>query len=73
MVSVITLQELLDRTISTFVETLKIKQASIFLFNEEKKQYEMKAFYGLDEEKNKTKIKQGDSLISYFITKKMLQ
>jgi signal transduction histidine kinase len=69
MVSVITLQELLDRTISTFIETLKINQASIFLFNEEKKQYEMKAFYGLDDEKNKIKIKQEDSLISYFITK----
>jgi len=69
MVSVITLQELLDRTISTFVETLKIKQASIFLFNEEKRQYEMKAFYGLKEEKSKIRLKNDESLIAYFIKK----
>jgi signal transduction histidine kinase len=69
MVSVITLDELLNRTINTFVETLKIKKASIFLFDEEKKVYTMKASYSLDEEKNKIKIKQEDSLISHFITK----
>jgi signal transduction histidine kinase len=69
MVSVITLDELLNKIINTFVETLKIKKASVFLFDEEKKNYEMKASYGLDEEKNKIKIKQEDALISYFITK----
>lgn len=69
MVSVLTLDELLDKTISTFVETLKIKKASIFLFDEEKKAYIIKASYGLDEEKNKIKIKQDVPLIDYFIEK----
>src|SRR4030067_2821377 len=69
MVSVLTLDELLDKTINTFVETLKIKKASIFLFDEEKKNYEMKASFGLDEEKNKFKIKQDVPLINYFVEK----
>ncbi|MFZ3063862.1 MAG: ATP-binding protein [Nitrospirota bacterium] len=69
MVSVITLNELLDKIINTFTETLKIKKASIFLFDEEKKGYVMKASYGLDEEKNKIKIKQDVPLIDYFIEK----
>ncbi len=69
MVSVITLDELLNKTINTFVETLKIKKASIFLFDEEKKVYTMKASYSLDEEKNKIKINERDALINYFIEK----
>jgi|GEM_PF-235170 len=69
MVSVITLNELLDKIISTFTETLKIKKASIFLFDEEKKAYIIKASHGLDEEKNKIKIKQDVALIDYFIKK----
>ncbi len=69
MVSVLTLNELLDKTINTFVKTLKIKKASIFLFDEEKKFYEMKASFGLDEEKNKIKINQDVPLMNYFIEK----
>ena len=69
LVSVLTLNELLDKTINTFTETLKIKKASIFLFDEEKKAYIIKASYGLDEEKNKIKIKQDVPLIDYFIEK----
>lgn len=69
LVSVLTLQELLEKTIITFVETFKIKKASIFLFAEEKKAYEIKASYGLDEDKNKIKIKQDVPLIDYFTEK----
>ncbi len=77
LVSVLTLNELLDKTINTFVETLKIKKASIFLFDEEKKAYIIKASFGLDEEKNKIKIsvrqahdeKQEDALLNYFLEK----
>ncbi|MEK6681721.1 MAG: GAF domain-containing protein, partial [Nitrospirota bacterium] len=69
LVSVLTLDELLNKTISTFTETLKIKKVSILLFDEEKKAYVMNASYGLDKEKNKIKIKGDEPLISYFIKK----
>ncbi len=69
MVSVTTLDELLNKIINTFTETLKIKKASIFLFDEEKKAYIIKASHGLDEEKNKIKIRQDVPLINYFIEK----
>ncbi len=69
LVSVLTLDELSNKIISTFTTTLKIKKASIFLFDEEKKAYVMNASYGLDEEKNKIKIKGDEPLISYFIKK----
>ena len=69
LVAVLTLDDLLNKIINTFIEILKINKASILLFDEEKKVYAMKASYGLDEEKNKIKIKQEDFLISYFITK----
>ena len=45
MVSVLTLNELLEKTINTFVETLKIKKASIFLFDEEKGIYYVVCFW----------------------------
>ena len=69
LVSVLTLDELLNKIINTFTTTLKIKKASIFLFDEEKKAYVMNASYGLDKEKNKIKIKVDEPLISYFIKK----
>ncbi|MEK6938719.1 MAG: histidine kinase N-terminal 7TM domain-containing protein, partial [Nanoarchaeota archaeon] len=69
LVAVLTLDELLNKIINTFTETLKIKKASIFLFDEEKKAYVMNASYGLDEEKNKIKIKGDEPLIAYFIKK----
>ena len=71
LVSVLTLDELLNKIINTFTTTLKIKKASIFLFDEEKKAYVMNASYGLDKEKNKIKIKGDEPLISYFIKKTM--
>lgn len=70
MVSVITLSELLDKTINTFVETLKIKKASIFLFDEEKKAYIMWSAFGIGEGKGEINIKEQDALINYFLQKK---
>ena len=70
MVSVLTLNELLEKTINTFVETLKIKKASIFLFDEEKKAYIMWSAFGFDEGKGRINIKEQDALINYFLKKK---
>lgn len=69
LVSVLTLDELLNKIIATFTEALKIDKASVFLFDEQKKIYEIKASHGLDEEKDKVKIKENEPLISYFFKK----